>query len=253
MTDHDTDLPVHPITGLAALGWRRDGRPIWPILGGSGEGDGAPSDGGNTGADDGGEGQGADPDGADPDGPGDGGEGQGDGGDEPLGAPGRKALEAEKAKRKALAERARKAEQELAALKAQGKENDPEVIRSEAEKAATAKANARIVRAEVKAAAAGKLADPADAYQFLDLTAFEVDDDGAVDAGEIADAIEDLLKKKPYLAAAGGTGRRFAGGGDGGKRGRAATLADQIRDAEKAGDWKTARRLKLANQLNTTK
>lgn len=29
------DLPVHPFTGLTAIGLRRDGRPIWPVLGGS--------------------------------------------------------------------------------------------------------------------------------------------------------------------------------------------------------------------------
>ncbi|MEV6395584.1 hypothetical protein AB0M39_12530 [Streptomyces sp. NPDC051907] len=30
-------LPVHPRTGDRALGYRRDGRPIWPVKGGSGE------------------------------------------------------------------------------------------------------------------------------------------------------------------------------------------------------------------------
>jgi len=30
-----THLPKHPFTGLTALGLRRDGRPIWPVLGGS--------------------------------------------------------------------------------------------------------------------------------------------------------------------------------------------------------------------------
>ncbi|XXZ49904.1 hypothetical protein AAGT00_16535 [Streptomyces cavourensis] len=40
MPEHipDTSLPIHPRTGEAALGFRRDGRPIWPIKGGSGEG-----------------------------------------------------------------------------------------------------------------------------------------------------------------------------------------------------------------------
>ncbi|MFF0744208.1 hypothetical protein ACFYVL_27800 [Streptomyces sp. NPDC004111] len=36
----DVPLPSHPRTGEAALGFRRDGRPIWPIKGGSGEGEG---------------------------------------------------------------------------------------------------------------------------------------------------------------------------------------------------------------------
>ncbi|MET9429796.1 hypothetical protein [Streptomyces sp. NPDC003036] len=34
----DDVLPLHPRTGDRALGYRRDGRPIWPIKGGSGEG-----------------------------------------------------------------------------------------------------------------------------------------------------------------------------------------------------------------------
>lgn len=41
-----SSLPIHPRNGLHALGFRSDGRPIWPILGGSGEGgDPSPSDG----------------------------------------------------------------------------------------------------------------------------------------------------------------------------------------------------------------
>ncbi|MGW1277979.1 hypothetical protein ACWD4V_13645 [Streptomyces tsukubensis] len=34
----DVSLPTHLRTGESALGFRRDGRPIWPIKGGSGEG-----------------------------------------------------------------------------------------------------------------------------------------------------------------------------------------------------------------------
>jgi len=57
------------------------------------------------------------------------------------------------------------------------------------------------VRAEVRAAAAGKLADPSDALRFLDLAQFEVGEDGDIDQDEIADAIDELLTQKPYLAA----------------------------------------------------
>src|SRR5699024_8991195 len=74
----------------------------------------------------------------------------------------------------------------------------------------------RILRSEIKAAGTGRLADPTDAYSFLDLTQFEVDDDGNVDEDEIAEAIDELVKKKPYLAAQGG--RRFQGSADGGTR-----------------------------------
>src|SRR5690606_20905504 len=45
---------------------------------------------------------------------------------------------------------------------------------------------------------------------------FEVDDSGNVDETEIADAIEDLLKRKPYLGAK--NRPRFQGTGDGGSQ-----------------------------------
>lgn len=51
----NTTLPIHSVTGLRALGWTRRG-PIWPVLGGSGEGDGntgddSPDDGDKDGQD----------------------------------------------------------------------------------------------------------------------------------------------------------------------------------------------------------
>ncbi|MFD8471891.1 hypothetical protein ACFV2E_07505 [Streptomyces globisporus] len=128
-----------------------------------------------------------------------------------LGDKGKRALDTMKGKLKAERERRRTLEQQLAEKDGT---DQAEKTRREAETAALSKANARILRAEVKAAAAGKLADPADAYKFLDLDQFEVDDDGNVDSDEVAEAIDDLIKSKPYLAAA--TGRRFQGTGDGG-------------------------------------
>ena len=98
----------------------------------------------------------------------------------------------------------------------QGDQVDVEQVRREAQLEATRKANERILRSEIKAAAAGKLADPADAYKFLDLGKFEVGDGGEIDAEEIADAIEDLIKTKPYLAAA--TAQKWQGSADGGAR-----------------------------------
>lgn len=44
----EIELPVHETTGLTALGFRKNGAPIWPILGGSGEG-GDPGAGGSAG------------------------------------------------------------------------------------------------------------------------------------------------------------------------------------------------------------
>ncbi|MBX6360105.1 MAG: hypothetical protein IRZ03_08500 [Acidobacterium ailaaui] len=135
-------------------------------------------------------------------------------GAEALGDPGKRALDAMKAERKELKRQLRELREALeAAQRSAQKEGEPtaEDIRREAEKAAAEKANARIVRSEVRAAATGKLADPNDALTFLDLTQFDVDEDGNVDADEIAEAIDELLKKKPYLAA---TVKRFQGTAD---------------------------------------
>lgn len=206
----DPGLPVHPFTGLTAIGYRRNGAPIWPIKGGSEDDPGDGGDGGTEGD--------SNPDVGD--------------GDKPLGPAGEQALERMKADRKAAQDALKpwkalarelgaKTPEELKALLA-GKqqaadEADPDRIRREAAAEATQVANRKIVRAEVKAAAAGKFADPADAIAFLDLDSFEVDDDGEVDQDALNEALDDLLKKKPHLAAQGG--RRFAGGGDGGHRG----------------------------------
>lgn len=140
-------------------------------------------------------------------------------GQEALGDAGKKALDAMKAKWKEAETTAKAAEQARAELQAKldGKEAEYKATqeRAELEKAALNKANDRIRRSEVKAAAKGVLADPQDAYKFLDLDSFEVDDDGNVDESAISTAIANLVKEKPYLAA---QGKRFEGSADGGAR-----------------------------------
>lgn len=81
---------------------------------------------------------------------------------------------------------------------------------------AVAAANERILKAEVRAAAKGVLADAADAFKFLDLSEFEVGSDGDVDADAITSALNDLVASKPYLAAQ--SSRKFQGTADGGAR-----------------------------------
>lgn len=138
-----------------------------------------------------------------------------------LGDPGKKALDTMKGKLKAERERRRALEAQLAERDkpADGDQPDPDALARQAEATAMARVNERLVKAEVRAAAAGKLADPADAHRFLDLSQFEVDDDGNVDADEVADAIDDLLTSKPYLAAQGGSTKpRFQGTADSGAR-----------------------------------
>lgn len=77
--------------------------------------------------------------------------------------------------------------------------DDADRIRRDAETAANVKANARIVRAEIRALAANRFADPADAVVFLDPADFDVDADGEVDRDDIASALDALLAKKPHL------------------------------------------------------
>lgn len=130
-------------------------------------------------------------------------------------------------------QQARAAERERDDLKVASQSEQERAVaqaRREGELAALEKANARLVRAEVTAAAAGKMADPSDALGMLDLDEFAVDD-GDVDRKAIAKAIDDLVKAKPYLAA----GPRPNGSFDGGARATAeksdmnALIRDRVR------------------------
>jgi hypothetical protein len=129
-------------------------------------------------------------------------------GEEALGDPGKKALDAMKAEKRAALQEARDAKAQLAEALARidGKEKEfaAEQERRKVEADALAKANERILKAEVRAAAAGVLEDPTDALLFLDLSQFEVGDDGDVDTAAVKAAIVDLAKSKPRLAAQGG-------------------------------------------------
>ncbi|MFM9815207.1 hypothetical protein ACKI16_42875 [Streptomyces scabiei] len=228
-------LPVHPLTGLTAVGWRkaRPGEdeelyPIWPILGGAPDEDDDQDD-----ADDGGGDDDQDDDADDSGGDDDQDDGAGDQDDQDdadpdgadqLGDKGKRALASMKGKWRKERDQRKELERRLAKDDKGG--GDDAVAKATA--AATAKANTRILKAEIRAAAAKKLADPRDALRFLDLEQFEVDDEGEVDAEEIADAIETLIKNKPYLAAQ--SRQRFQGTGDGGaarKAGRPKQLTER--------------------------
>lgn len=168
-------------------------------------------------------------------------------GEEALGDPGKKALDIMKAAKKTAEQDAREAREALAALQAKldGKEAEhaAEQERRKVEDAALAKANERILKAEVRAVAATKLADPADALLHLDLSGFEVGADGEVDTEAVRAAIDDLVARKPYLAAQGGA--RFKGSADGGTRTESAkSIDDEIAAATAAGDHRGAIRLK---------
>lgn len=99
--------------------------------------------------------------------------------------------------------------------------------KTEATNTAKAETNAvwqdRLVRSEVKVAAAGKLADPNDAVNLIDLSEFKLDAEGNVDEKKIAAAIDKLVADKPYLAA---NGSRRGASFDAGARGAAPAGTD---------------------------
>lgn len=152
-----------------------------------------------------------------------------------LGDKGKQALERMKERLRA----------EKAARVAAERERDDAKGVTEQEKAQRAKAHALIARHVIKTEAKGVLADPADAFRFLDVTDFEVDSDGNVDEDEIAKAVADLVKSKPYLAAAQGQQQRFQGGADQGARkathkSEEQQLTDALGEATRARDFERA-------------
>jgi hypothetical protein len=169
-----------------------------------------------------------------------------------LGDPGKRAIDsmkaklaAEKAAKKALAD-------ELAALKAPkpGDEKTPEDWQREADARALSKANERVLRADLKLAAKDLLIDPTDALLNLDLSQFEADADGEFDPEEIADALKDLVKRKPHLgklsAQSGGPRVPKVPADPAGMTKTPLTLDEQIAQANKAGD--VMRVISLQNQ-----
>lgn len=129
-------------------------------------------------------------------------------GEEALGEPGKKALDSMKQKLREAEKQARESKAELERARREAELRDKpaeeqalEAARAEARAEALAKANERILRSELKAAASGKLADPTDAALFIDLSQFDVSGDGDVDSDALNDAIADLISRKPHLAA----------------------------------------------------
>lgn len=171
-----------------------------------------------------------------------------------LGDPGKKALDAMKADRNTARQERDAALAELEALKAKAEGREAEHAAAlEAKRVqdeALAKANQRILSAEVRAQAAGKIApDMLDVLpNLMDLSSFEVGDDGAVDATAIQGAISDLITRKPSLAAQGGSG--FQGSADQGARtGQPKSTDEQIAELQAAGKHREAAALKTEQLL----
>jgi len=148
------------------------------------------------------------------------------------------------------------AERELASLRADLANKDKPAeeqaliaARAEGATAATTKANERIVRAEVKAAATGKVKNPALALKLIDTSGIDVNDDGEVDSDALNQAIADLLTEYPELAADGGS--RFGGSGDQGAKGKPSKPAQLSENDLKSMTPEQVVAARLSGQLNT--
>ena len=192
-----TTLPIHatlfdPATGapLRAIGVRKDGRPVWPVIGAAEDGgDGAT--GGNEG------------------------DGKPEGGDTSGKTFTQSELDRVVSERLAR-ERAKfgdyetlkAAKTELDQIKADNaSELDKAVAaaRKEGETAAATRANQRLVAAEARALAAeANFHNPRDAAQLVDLSKVKVSDDGDIDGDAIKALIDELATERPYLVKAAG-------------------------------------------------
>ncbi len=156
-----------------------------------------------------------------------------------LGEAGTKALAALRLEKKqALADakaataRAVAAETALANKDKSAEEQQIEAAKAEALTEANKRANTRILRADLRAAATGKLADPSDAALYLNLDDFTVTDDGETDSDALNEAIDDLLTRKPHLAAQ--KQPRFDGNADQGAKGKE-SKPQQLRQTDLEG------------------
>lgn len=169
-------------------------------------------------------------------------------GEDQLGDAGKKAIAEERKAKSAAEQRAKAAEEELEKIRSANQSEAEKALdkaRKEGRTEATTQSNARLVRAEVKAAAAtAQFNDPGDAVAQLhaQLATVKVSDDGDVDEAAVKALIEQLAKDKPYLLKKPGTASPSdAGIGAGG--GSAAT-----RDAQPGLD-----RMRLAYETSGKK
>jgi hypothetical protein len=218
----------HPHTGefLHPVGYRRNGAPIWPILGASPDDEGGKKKDDDEGAGDGSDGDGDEGDGDE----GDDDEGEGDG---DLGDKGKQALDRMKGKLnttradlrefKKLGLSPAKLRELIDASKGDeggqgGDKVDVDKIREEARAEARAEGLKDRITDKIEVRAAKGFADAEDAVAIL-LRSHDIEDflDGdTIDVEAIQEALDELLEKKPHLAAQGG--KRFTGKADGGKR-----------------------------------
>lgn len=129
----------------------------------------------------------------------------------------KRALAAERKARREAERKATAASNALADRDKEPAEQALEQARREALEQAQERFNQRLATAEVKAAIAGKVTNPALAMRVIDTSEIEVDADGNVDPQSVTDAIEAALTEYPELAVA---QNKFGGTADQGARQR---------------------------------
>lgn len=125
------------------------------------------------------------------------------------------ALQKERAQNKAHLKRIKELERVAEDRDKSPDEKALDDARREAAAEVMTKANARLVSAEFRSAAAKRVKDPRIAVKLVDLSNVEVDDDGNVDADGITAALDGLLVEYPDLAPS-----RFEGTADQGAVGK---------------------------------
>lgn len=131
----------------------------------------------------------------------------------------KRALAAERKARREAEKRATALEAARALADKEPAEQAIEQARREAREEAQTAFNQRLVQAELKAALAGKVNNPALALKVIDSSVIDVDANGEVDPLSVTDAIEAALKEYPELKPA--DQKKFAGTADQGTKGKA--------------------------------
>lgn len=154
--------------------------------------------------------------------------------DDGLGDAGKAALEAERRARRDADKALKSVQAELEKLRTANMSESERAVaeaRAEGRKEAFAESTSRLARAELRAVAAGKLADPDDAAALIgDLSQF-VTASGDVDTKAMTSAIDVLVKAKPYLAPQAAKAAPLPGGGATPSNG--VSFDNWIRDAAK--------------------
>lgn len=132
----------------------------------------------------------------------------------------KKALAAERKARREAERKEREATTRLADRDKEPAEQAIEQAKREAREEAQTAFNQRLVNAELKAALAGRVNNPALALKVIDSSEIDVDANGEVDAQSVTDAIEAALTEYPELKPM--NEKKFTGTADQGAKGRVA-------------------------------